>query len=421
MRTPTVQVGELALNKSGAFKIGPFGSSLKKTELVNSGIPVAGIENVLPNKFLKGFRRFITRQKFEQLSDYEILPDDVLVTTMGTIGRAATAPPDIGRAIFDSHLFRMRVDKNRVFPPYLCYGLNSDLVASQLARMARGAIMEGLNTTILRQCSIPLPEIYEQQRIARRLERADRLVRTRRYALELNDTFLPAAFLEVFGETGDRFPALAVDELAADQPHSIRTGPFGSQLLHSEFTDRGIAVLGIDNAVNNEFAWSQRRFITPAKYEQLKRYTVFPGDVIITIMGTCGRCAIVPDDVPTAINTKHLCCITLDQNRCLPIYLHGAFLFHPFVRRQQQVATKGSIMDGLNMEIIKSLRIPLPPLQLQQKFAALVERVERLRAVQREALSQAEHFFQALLHGAFCETDSAPAKAKAAIVTQEVT
>lgn len=401
MKTSTVQVGELALNDSGAFKIGPFGSSLKKTELVESGIPIAGIENVLPNKFVKGFRRFITPQKFDELSDYEILPDDVLVTTMGTIGRAASAPADIGRVIFDSHLFRMRVDTSRVFPPYLCYALNSDLVASQLARMARGAIMEGLNTTILRECSIPLPDVSEQLLIAGRLEQAERLRRTRRYALGLTDTFLPAVFLELFGETGDRFPAPTVDDLAADKPHAIRTGPFGSQLLHSEFTNRGIAVLGIDNAVNNAFRWDQRRFITREKYDQLKRYTVFSGDVIITIMGTCGRCAIVPDDIPTAINTKHLCCITLDPKRCLSTYLHGAFLFHPFVRRQQRVATKGAIMDGLNMEIIKGLRIPLPPLPLQQRFAALVERVERLRAVQREALRQAEHLFSSLLHRAF--------------------
>ena len=187
MKTPTVQVGELALNDSGAFKIGPFGSSLKKTELVESGIPVAGIENVLPNKFVKGFRRFITPLKFDELSDYEILPDDVLVTTMGTIGRAASAPPDIGRAIFDSHLFRMRVDTSRVFPPYLCYALNSNLVASQLARMARGAIMQGLNTTILRECLIPLPKMCEQRRIAEQLDQVERLRAVHREALRQAD------------------------------------------------------------------------------------------------------------------------------------------------------------------------------------------------------------------------------------------
>lgn len=275
------------------------------------------------------------------------------------------------------------------------------LLKLDLTRLNKSAAVPGLNRDDAYEQRIPFPDVPEQERIAALLDQADRLRCTRRYALELTETFLPAAFLELFGDTGDRFPASTVDELAADKPHAIRTGPFGSQLLHSEFTDRGIAVLGIDNAVNNEFAWDQRRFITPEKYEQLKRYTVFPGDVIITIMGTCGRCAIVPDDIPTAINTKHLCCITLDPNSCLPSYLHAAFLFHPFVCRQRGVATKGAIMDGLNMEIIKGLRIPLPPLALQQKFAALVERVERLRAVQRESLRQAEHLFASLLHRAF--------------------
>ncbi len=58
-------------------------------------------------------------------------------------------------------------------------------------------------------------------------------------------------------------------------------------------------------------------------------------------------------------------------------------------------------MEGLNMEIIKGLRIPVPPLPLQHQFAALAERVERQRSVQRESLRQSEHLFSSLLHGAF--------------------
>ncbi|MGZ3469919.1 MAG: restriction endonuclease subunit S [Isosphaeraceae bacterium] len=179
------------------------------------------------------------------------------------------------------------------------------------------------------------------------------------------DDLAQSIFLDMFGNLSSRFETVSVGDLATN----IRTGPFGSDLLHSEFVDDGIAVLGIDNAVNNEFTWSQRRFITNEKYQELARYRVHAGDLLITIMGTCGRCAIVPEDIPVAINTKHLCCITLDKSRCMPEFLHAYFLMHPTARRYLERTAKGAIMSGLNTTIVKSLPVQLPPFADQARFA----------------------------------------------------
>ena len=58
-------------------------------------------------------------------------------------------------------------------------------------------------------------------------------------------------------------------------------------------------------------------------------------------------------------------------------------------------------MPGLNMGIIKELVIPVPPMDAQRNFVVAVKQHERLMAQQREALRQAEHLFQTLLHRAF--------------------
>ncbi|MBI2204257.1 MAG: restriction endonuclease subunit S [Candidatus Rokubacteria bacterium] len=276
------------------------------------------------------------------------------------------------------------------------------LASLGLNRLNRAAAVPGLNRDDAYRQRLLLPPLPEQRRIAEVLDRAEALRAKRRAALARLDTLTQAIFLGMFGDLAARGWSMGtIADIAAPGDGSIRTGPFGSQLLHSEFTDSGIAVLGIDNVVANEFRWEERRFISETKYRHLRRYTVRPGDVLITIMGTCGRCAVVPNDVPTAINTKHLCCITTDQTKCLPTFLHAYFLRHPLAEKYLRTAAKGAIMAGLNMGIIEAMPIPLPPIDLQCDFASRVATIGRVKAGYRASLAELDTLFASLQHRAF--------------------
>lgn len=406
----TVPLEAVAVQQKGAIKIGPFGSQLKKCDFVSSGVHVVGIENVLSETFDGLGERFISPQKFQTLRSVEILPGDLLITMMGTIGKVAVVPDEIGTSIMDSHLLRVRPDTSICRTDYLKWAVyGCPVVQASMDAQAHGAIMKGLNSAIVRSLPVVLPPLAEQQRIVRLLDKAFAGLATAKANAEKNLQNARALFESrlraVFMKRGEGWVERTVKQIAAPFKGSIRTGPFGSQLLHSEFVDEGIAVLGIDNAVANEFRWGKSRFITPEKYRQLERYTVHPGDVLITIMGTCGRCAIVPDDIPTAINTKHICCITLDRKQCLPGYLHLYFLYAPQSQEYLTKHAKGAIMAGLNMGIIQELPVMLPPIIIQDAITetatALAAETLHLESICQRKLAALDELKQSLLHKAF--------------------
>ena len=273
---------------------------------------------------------------------------------------------------------------------------------NQIYHLQKGGGQPHVYPKDLQRLNIPIPPLETQHKIVAILEKAEETKILRAQADELTQQLLQSVFLEMFGESSEKDWFMSnIEGVVHPRKGSVRTGPFGSQLLHGEFVEEGIAVLGIDNAVKNEFQWGKNRFISESKYNELKRYTVHPGDVLITIMGTCGRCAIVPDDIPIAINTKHLCCITLDQDKCLPIYLHGYFLQHPVARYYLSSKANGAIMDGLNMRIIKEMPIPIAPIELQRKYAAIVQKLNETKQYQQQSSQEIDNLFNTLMQKAF--------------------
>lgn len=268
-----------------------------------------------------------------------------------------------------------------------------------LRARCKGATVPHIDGQVLADLRIPLLSAKQQDLWVARLESAESAKRASVAQAELIGSLAESVFLDMFG--GWNGPVQTVASVAADRPGAIRTGPFGSQLLHSEFTSTGIAVLGIDNVVENRFRWRERRYITEDKYQQLKRYTVHPGDVLITIMGTCGRCVVVPEGIPTAINTKHLCAITVNQSLVLPEFVRACFLWHPLSRNHLLQRVKGSIMDGLNMGIIKEMPIPVPPVADQGRFVEFLSEIDQTTKLREEATGLYAELYGSLQSMAF--------------------
>lgn len=376
------------------------------------GVPSLGGEHISADGTIReDGLRYITQSTFDQLRSGKLQSNDILIVKDGaTTGKTAFYSDSYPhrQAALNEHVFRVSTNRAVAFPKYVFWYLVSDRGQTEILKDFRGATVGGISRGFIDKASIPLPhkngkpDLDEQKRIAAILDKADAIRRKRQQALRLTADFLRAVFLDMFGDPeGNGWSMTTVEGVAGDEKGSIRTGPFGSQLLHSEFVEDGIAVLGIDNAVTNQFTWGKPRFITEEKYEELERYTVHPGDVLITIMGTCGRCAVVPDDIPRAINTKHLCCITLNQNKCLPEFLHSYFLIHPIARRYLTLHSKGAIMDGLNMGIIKNLPVPEAPLSLQRDFARIIKQRCGLAARLTSQQDEAEDLFASLQQRAF--------------------
>lgn len=261
-------------------------------------------------------------------------------------------------------------------------------------RMTGSGGQRRVPTRFLESLELPLPSLEEQRRIAAILDKADAIRAKRRQILAHLDDLTQSVFHDMFGHER---AVTTVEKIAV----KTRTGPFGSQLLHSEFVDEGIAVLGLDNVVGNEFRWGERRYITSEKYEQLKGYTVQPADVLISIMGTTGRCVVVPDDIPIAINTKHICAISPDPALADSAFLRAAFLWHPESRAHLRRQTKGSIMDGLNMGIIKAMPVPLPAIEVQREFSARLAAVNSSKSRAEVVQKSDDRLFASLQSRAF--------------------
>lgn len=281
--------------------------------------------------------------------------------------------------------FMQRLRMKPSFSPLLAwYILNNDIARLQFDLLSNSTTgLANLNGTMIGQMMLAIPPGEEQTAIATFLDREtakiDALVAEQEKLIALLQEKRQAVIshavtkgldpnmpikdsgVEWLGEVPEHWACIRLKQLVIESV----AGPYGASLTKAMYAPDGYRVYGQQQAIADDFSVGDY-FISEEKYEEMRRYTVSEGDVLVSVMGTIGKVAVVPPEAPPGIINPRLVryrCGDLIQ----PRYLQSVLMCQ---KHQEHLVleSNGTTMDGLNMVTLGRVPIPTPPIDEQTQI-----------------------------------------------------
>ena len=167
----------------------------------------------------------------------------------------------------------------------------------------------------------------------------------------------------------------------------IKCGPFGTQLSKDEYQSNGVPVWEIPQ-INSAFAIPPEHFLTEAKAKELQAYTLTPGDIVMSRKGNVGKCALFPEDKESGVLHSDVLRIRVSVTKANPCFMMYQLHYSRDVIRQIEQVSSGAIMAGVNVTKLKEILVKLPPLGLQEQFAAFVAQIDKSKSVIQKSLDE---------------------------------
>lgn len=384
----------------------------KKTNLGEQSVRLCNYMDVYSREYIDGTIEFMeATATAAEVQRFGVERGDVMITkdseTPNDIGIPAVVCDDIPNLVCGYHLALIKPNRDLVDPVYLAKQLGSEQTTRYFGRLANGSTRYGLTYRSIASTPVRLAPLPQQQRIAEILSTVDEAIEQTEALIAKAQQIKSGLMHDLFtrGVTPDGQPRLScedapqlykesslgwipkeweclpIEELLANTSSPMRSGPFGSALLKDELVNEGVPMLGIDNIYPECFVDTYKRHVTKRKFLELSRYAVFPGDVVITIMGTVGRCCVVPGDFEIGLSSKHLWTMTFDRGKVLPDLVCWQLNYSSWVHSWFDRQSQGAVMDAIQSSTLRKLRLPIAPMPeqlLQQaKYLSISERVSR--------------------------------------------
>ncbi len=355
-------------------------NNLSKTKTGKYNIPI--FANGATNKGLYGY------------TDIEkVTEPSITVSARGTIGYSEIRYEPFYPVV---RLIVLVPDTNIISLPFLKY------VVSNMNFKNSGTSIPQLTVPMIKKYKALIPPLPEQKRIVSILDEAftdidkakENAEKNLQNARELFESYLQS----VFANPGDGWEEKKLGDICG-----FVRGPFGGSLKKSCFKPSGIAVYEQQHAIYDQFE-KIRYFMDEKKFNEMQRFEVRPGDLIMSCSGTMGKVAIVPKSVRKGIINQAL--LKLSPNKTLLArYLKAWMRSFNFQNQLEKYSLGAAIKNVASVKTLKEINIPLPSVLEQKEIIARIDSLsvetKKLKSIYQQKLADLEELKKSILQKAF--------------------
>jgi len=269
-----------------------------------------------------------------------------------------------------------------------------------IKKVIQGANINNLKNDDIDSLKIPILNENYQIHVAEILTQAENLILQRKESIALLNELLKSTFWEMFGDPVRNEKNWDISNIGKEC--SVKGGkriPKDSKLVKE---NTGYPYIKAGNIKKGKITTTDLEFLTPELRHLLKRYTVEKGDVCITVVGAnIGDIGIVPEELHLANLTENANKVLIkDKLKLNNIYL-GFYLMMDFVQNNFNSKIRAAGVPKLALFRIEEISLLMPPIELQNKFATIVEKVEVLKKEYEASLKELENMYGVLSQKAF--------------------
>ena len=335
--------------------------------------------------YIADTQRKITNLAVEK-TNLKLLPKGtVLLSSRAPIGKVAICDNDM----YCNQGFKNIICSDRLENRYVYYFLKHNV--EYIKSLGRGATFKEISKGIVENLEIPYRDKKEQIGIANKLDKITEILKIRKQQIKQFDEIIKSQFVEMF--ENKNFEKKTLQDITIKITDGSHNPPNGID------ENVGYMMLSSQNIINDKINYENARYLSKEDFEKENARTDLKnGDVLLTIVGTVGRTAIISNEENITLQRSVAVLKPIEEIKSE--YLVGALKSDDVVRQLNKGA-KGVAQKGIYLNDLKKITISVPPIELQNKFAEFVKQIDKQKFEIENSLKEMQELYESLMEKYF--------------------